>query len=50
MNDEQGTKKPKMNFKVTDVIELCEKEAYDHKAEHILRLDMTKQDGAIGDY
>ena len=50
MSDEQETKKPRMNFKVTDVIELCEKEAYDHKAEHILRLDMTKQDGAIGDY
>ena len=50
MNDETETKKPKLNFKVLDVIELCEKVAYDHKAEHILRLDMTKQDGAIGDY
>ena len=50
MNDEQETKKPKMHFKVLDVIELCEKVAYDHKAEHILRLDMTKHDGAIGDY
>ena len=41
MNDEQKTEKPKMHFKVLDVIELCEKVAYDHKAEHILRLDMT---------
>ena len=41
MNDEQETKKPRMNFKVTDVIELSEKEAYDHKAEHIAKRKPT---------
>jgi len=50
MSEKSETKQQKTSFKVLDVIELCEKEAYDHKAEHILRLDMTGQDGAIGDY
>ena len=50
MSEQSETKKQKTSFKVLDVIELCEKVAYDHKAEHILRLDMTGQDGAIGDY
>ena len=50
MSEKSETKQQKTSFKVLDVIELCEKVAYDHKAEHILRLDMTGQDGAIGDY
>ena len=50
MSDEPEKKQTKTSFKVLDVIELCEKVAYDHKAEHILRLDMTGHDGAIGDY
>ena len=50
MSDEKETKKAAAKINPLDVIELCEKVAYDHKAEHILRLDMTGQDGAIGDY
>ena len=44
MSEKSETKQQKTSFKILDVIELCEKVAYDHKAEHILRLDMTGQD------